>query len=273
MQKNDYIKSPAVVDFMAWIEPLLDTQNSFKHGYIQKKPKAEFVCDNLYSAYEKYEWLLSGLTGEITDLSKRLIKSLEESDEQACVRTCVDILRWGGVLNGNKTRVEKLAPHLCDELRFVSNRLALDLSSDEFYIRRINMTAGFSKIYSAYIDNFLIYDSRVGASIGLLVREFCTQRNINNIPMELLFCWNSGKSGNVMTRNPSNSEYKFPQWGADPAKHMENNIRANWLFSEIASTTKSKFTSIEESFRLRALEQALFMIGYDVSGAEDKKSI
>ena len=121
---------------------------------------------------------------------------------------------------------------------------------------------------TAYINEFIIYDGRVGAALGLLVREYCTQRSLANIPSELLFAWARGlESYNpsaVSRRNPSNQQYTFPEIKAyKPEFYFENNIRANWLSSEIVTTTKSKFSSEENP--LRAFEQALFMIGYDVS--------
>ena len=38
------------------------------------------------------------------------------------------------------------------------------------------MNSGFTKIYSLYIDDFIIYDSRVGAALGFLVRCYCEEK-------------------------------------------------------------------------------------------------
>lgn len=62
----------------------------------------------------------------------------------------------------------------------------------------------------------------------------------------------------------SSSMYKFPKLDNTPAKHTENNMRANWLLKAIIDNTKSDFAELDEKIRLRALEAALFMIGYDV---------
>lgn len=57
--------------------------------------------------------------------------------------------------------------------------------------------------------------------------------------------------------------YKFPLLN-NSKSHINNNIRANWLLKEILRTTNSKFNDLDENVALRALEAALFMIGYNV---------
>ena len=266
MRKEQYLTSPTVRGFITWIETFLDTPQSYIHEFNQARPKKQYVSSNLYSDYEQYDWSISG---EITEFSELLKKSVEDSNERDCERICYEILKWGGVSRGNKERISRLSPDLCGYLRFIRDRLGRNLASNEYYIREIQMTAGFSKIYSAYIDDFIIYDSRVGAAIGLFARQFCLDMNSPVVPEELLFAWNSGKGENTSNgaskRDPSKYGYDFPQWRTDPKKHLENNIRANWLLSTLSKKTKSRFSSIEESKRLRAIEKALFMIGYDVS--------
>jgi len=260
--KNDYLMSQSIVSFLSWLTPLLDTPQSFLHSYTQKKPKRYLRFDNLYSAYEQYDWSLSG---EISDLSVVLAKAIEQRNEQDCERTCYEILKWGGVLRGNCDRIAHHSPNLCSYLQYVKERLSIDMTSDAYYQKEIEITAGFSKIYSAYIKDFIIYDSRVAAALGLLVRTFCEQSGISTIPYELCFAWTVGRSSGV--RNPSLGSLIFPQLKIyKPEDYLENNIRANWLVSAIADITTSKFSLIDRDNRPRAIEQALFMIGYDVSG-------
>jgi len=263
MRKDDYLSSQAVKDFIGWMETHLDTPDSFAHGYVKKKGRKNFEFDNLFSAYKKYDWPYI-----IDEFSAKLIWSLVESDDRSCVDACCSILEWGGVLRGNKERLSRLTPNPCAYFLAVQARLTTDLPSSEYFIPDIHMTSGFSKIYSAYIDDFIIYDGRVGAALGLLVRMFCEQTILPSIPHELLFAWARGR-GSIDRRNPSRNGYNFPEIiYYRPGAYFENNIRANWLISEIARTTKSEFAKIEKPLRLRALEQALFMIGYDVSGSQ-----
>ena len=51
--------------------------------------------------------------------------------------------------------------------------------------------------------------------------------------------------------------------------HIENNLKANWLLKAVLSYP-SKFKNIPKKQQLRALEAALFMIGYEVPGKSEK---
>ncbi|MCL2588118.1 MAG: divalent-cation tolerance protein CutA [Oscillospiraceae bacterium] len=270
MRKEAYLSAPVVRDFIAWMEPILDTPHSFTHSYSMKKPKKNYAFDSLYTAYKKYDW--RSPAGAFAIHADNLKKSLITSDEHACKNACYGILKWGGVLRGNEAEISN-HPDLCAYLLEVKNRLGSDLPLDEYFFAGLHMNSGFSKIYSAYIEDFIIYDGRVGASFGLLVRMFCTERGLSCVPDELNFAWAPGQEAKYVQRksnrrNPSCDMYKFPALDNNkPEKHLENNIRANWLLSELVRTTKSKFAN--EPFPMRALEQALFMIGYDVSNAAE----
>ena len=261
MHKDDYISSQAVKEFILWIEPILSTPQSFMHTYYHKKNKKVYKFDNLFSAYEKYDW-----DGEhtIEELSDILLNSIIESDEKSCEKACYMILEWGGVKNkGNKNRIAKLNPNLCAYLSALQERMRMYLPSQEYFYPELQMTSGFSKIYSACIDEYIIYDSRVGAALGLLIRTFCIQNNFPNIPHQLQFVWTNGRG--TQERNPSQDKYEFPKLRLyKEDDYFENNVRANWLVSAIANSTKSRFANLNTQLRLRAIEKALFMIGYDI---------
>ena len=48
--------------------------------------------------------------------------------------------------------------------------------------------------------------------------------------------------------------------------HLECNIKASWLLETILDETNSGFNLLEKETRMQAIEAALFMIGYEVSG-------
>ena len=262
MRKNEFLSSRAVIEFASWMESILDAPQAFVHGYFHNKERKSYEFENLFSAYEKYNWTLND---DIDALSAALSKSLAESDEKSCESICYRILKWGGVSNrGNNGRLSRLSSRLCPYLHNAQKRLSEDLSSIEYYENWINMTSGFSKIYSALMPDFMIYDSRVAAALGLLVRHFCIGNNLTYIPSELRFAWTSGLGNHL--RNPSNDKYSFPKLRIyKEGEYLENNIRANWLMSCIAQNTNSRFAEIDRPKRLRALEQSLFMIGYDIA--------
>jgi len=248
VHKEQYLSSQAVNEFIYWVETILDTPKSFVHAYYHEKNKKEYEFENLFSAYEKYDWVWKYT---IEELSYFLMKSITESDESACKNACYMIFEWGGVTNkGNKKRITNLSPNACAYLLAVQKRLAMDLPSHEYFSSeiQINMTSGFSKIYSACVKDFMIYDSRVGAALGLLVRTFCIQNNLPNIPCELQFAWINGRGKQI--RNPNYGGYEFPKLRIDKeGEYLENNIKANWLMSAVVNTTNSKFSNLEPHVR------------------------
>ena len=136
-------------------------------------------------------------------------------------------------------------------------------SGDNF--DNIHMNAGYTKIYSLLLDNFIIYDGRVGAALGLLVRFFLEENHYDSIPQSLNFAFGLPKISHankqeLLKRNPSNHRFVFGALANNSKRHIENNIRANWLLNKV--TVESNFSTTSNP--LRSLEAALFMIGYDV---------
>lgn len=207
----------------------------------------------------------------LSKLSQGLKKSLQDSDPDACRKHCCSILQWGGVLAKNDKRIDGLGIEICHYFKKIQNSIVNNRSSDDYYQPEMIMNSGFTKIYSLYIDDFIIYDGRVGAALGLLVRKFCEDYSLETVPVELAFAWGKGKESSyrrsaVNRRNPGSDRYTFPELSNNPKRHTENNIRANWLLREIADQTQSQFNKLEKDLQMRAIEAALFMIGYQVNG-------
>jgi len=57
----------------------------------------------------------------------------------------------------------------------------------------VRMNAGFTKIHALMLDDFVIYDSRVGAALGLLVRNFLTEKDIAYLPEVLHFAYGKAR--------------------------------------------------------------------------------
>lgn len=287
LNKNDFLKTTSVKAFVKWIDGKIDSSNSFNHVYNMKKPVRRWECNSIYSAYENYFWpfryrdpfngeVINGNTFDnsalsLSILSQGLRKSIQDSDYGTCMNHCLSILQWGGVLPKNDRRIIGLGDDICNYLKKVKDRLSCDMLSNEYYYDEIVMNSGFTKIYSLYIDDFVIYDGRVGAALGFLVRKFCEDHSLEKVPNELAFAWGKGKestykSSSMNKRNPSKGNYIFPELMNNPKRHTESNIRANWLLREIVDKTDSKFNKLEKPLQLRALEASLFMIGYDVTG-------
>lgn len=264
MNRDDFINAPVVQRFIQWLEARMDKPGLFVHRYYDKKRKCNWECVSLYSAYRRYIWSGGDFTENMLvlgDLSRRLKEAVCTDNADMCMKCCASILDWGGIKN---LKISDSGMGICNYLKWVEEKFESNEMIDQCDADKMRMTSGFSKIYSLYIEDFIIYDSRVGAALGLLVRYFCQDEGLKQIPCELEFGWSEGK-GCAGRRNPSNEHYIFPRlYYSNPKRYIYNNMRANWLLKEIAGTTNSRFKEIDASIRMRALEAALFMIGYDV---------
>lgn len=295
MDKTTYLKNQQVQSFTNWLEYRMNQPNSFLHSYEMLKPKKAWECHSIYNAFEEYEWKFDSFepqTGEkisgktfvessifLEQLSNGLKESIDQRNEELCKTYCFAILKWGGVLNNNKDRIERISSEYglleyFTQIKEILKPTSFDSTKYKNVIKKVNledlycMNAGFTKIYSLLLDDFIIYDGRVGASLGLFVRLYSEENGLNQIPEYLSFAYGDSRKTKFDTgqnrRDPSNHKYHFSKLSNDSKKHTENNIKANWLLKEIAENTKSNFAFVDEKIQLRALESALFMIGYDV---------
>lgn len=287
MNRRKFIEDSSVKAFVKWLGLKLDKPQSFIHSYTLQKQKKKWNCDSIYSAYENYLWqfkchdpitnkILQGKTFEESEqtlslLSSRLRKSVREDDAECTRLHCISILEWGGVLPKNQDKILEKGDDLPKYLEGVKRRLNPSEFDTEEKYDDIIMNSGFTKIYSLLIDDFVIYDGRVGAALGLLVRRYCEEYNLPDIPDLLDFAY--GNARGSTRRNPSTDRYRFSILSNSWAKHTENNLRGNWLLKEIIETCNSKFNLLHPSKQLRALESALFMIGYDVMVSQSRDHV
>lgn len=131
------------------------------------------------------------------------------------------------------------------------------------------MNAGWTKVYALMLDDFPIYDSRVGAATGYLVQQYCRRRQRPTVPKLLRFRWGPARlrpqRQEYHNRNPSSENLKFPRFSygsRGPRKWAECNVWAAWVLGEVRN--EGQFGTLASTHRLRAIEAALFMIGYEL---------
>ena len=97
------------------------------------------------------------------------------------------------------------------------------------------------------------------------------------IPEVLEFCWMPGVN---QLRNPAVGDFRMPRAHASrdvearSARHIQSNVRANWLLQRwLSGTTFARIVDTDPRFAttdaLRTLEASLFMVGYDLRGNRD----
>lgn len=227
-----------------------------------------------FDAYRKFDWRgdLPATQRTLGPLREAIRAALEEPDADAFIEAGIGVLRWGGVLPRNRERLMALG----EEAPAVFQAAVRQLDPRTADLARIDdirlMNAGFTKLYSLLIDDFPIYDGRVGAALGYLIRLHLEERDVQSVPIVLRFPWGVAKGyqrGSARkNRNPSLGGLVFPALQANVALHTRANIMASWLLGELSST--DCFGQLPDSERVLALQSGLFMIGFEIPGASGR---
>lgn len=288
VSKEEYLENPNVRSFISWLERSLDLPNGFRHQYRLARAKQDWHCDCLYDAYDNYWWrykITCPIQGKIVQgtsiqdslkymnlLAENLRNSVEQGNADLLRKSSLAMLDWGGVLPRNRQLLEDMGEEICDYFRWAKE----DLDLANTYLgdhEGIIINSGFTKLYSLLIDDFIMYDGRVGAALGLLGRLYAEEKHLNKIPDMIKFSYGNGKvspgrqqDGN--RRDPSSDKHKLLSFNGNHHRHINDNIKASWLLKELADKTTSRFSHLPQkqplNERLTAIQSALFMVGYDV---------
>jgi hypothetical protein len=206
-----------------------------------------------------------------------LKKPITETTWQEFLLTATEVQVWGGTERnlGAVLSIGRNRKALQDYISACKTSFGEGdrYDGNAFKVSQLRSNAGFTKIYSLLFDDFIIYDSRVAAALGMLVVRYCQDSKRRDVPEDLCFAVMSGQSKAL--RNPSTLEFRFnkcPSTGsAQWCEHIWSNVRANWILSTAVRETAFAKAVHDDSQTfpvtpLRALEAALFMIGYDLGG-------
>lgn len=289
MTKQEFLATPGVKEFAKWMAGNLTSDNGFAHSWVAAGHQAAPVVgqrmdfSSIHDAYTKYYWgANSPVTGErlstydghsacLTQLGTALNLAIQNKDAEGCRNYCLKILQWGGVLH-------RPAIALTIKSQLPNNELPAYLAAIKLWLNRefqpgmpfvypsetgshtLNLDSGTTKIYSLLSDQWIIYDGRVGSALGFLVSKWALETEAV-VPMPLRF-----SHANEPHRNPNTSGKRiFPLMKNNNDSRLADNLRANWLLRAVlAEDSRSDFRNMNENSRLRALEAALFMIGYKV---------
>lgn len=204
------------------------------------------------SNFESNAIVLNGLSG-------LLRAALKENDSQAVFLQCIKILDWGQVYRGSiRWLVERYENNtLLDDIGRATKILEGNTTSAliDFENESIRIDSGLTKVFALASENSIIYDDRVGAALGLLVKKYLESLNSYiGVPEELDFM-----PGRKKERNSSTKTLKFTGRGNKPSFiHARSNLLANWVVGAVAN-------NLGRPWDIRRVEAGLFMIGYRVS--------
>ncbi|MGI3745864.1 MAG: hypothetical protein ACRYF8_10235 [Janthinobacterium lividum] len=280
MIKSSYLATRTVQQFVAWLSKNLDSE-TFAHSYINRR-SGSWQCKSLYDAYVKYQWrhragdTFADSAATLTSLSSALHAALASpANDQAARSAATDVMTWGGVVAGN-VRWLNANRNLTSDLLAVQAAInAQDTADDVLADRKLRFNAGMTKVYSLLCDGLIIYDSRVAATLGWAVRKFCEAQQLTSVPAELSFPWAPAKStpNNPAPKNrdPSSTALSFPKLTPGPL-HAQWNMKASWILEAALLSSAGQTSQFASdpyldtpALQLRAVEAALFMIGYDLN--------
>ena len=204
---------------------------------------------------------------------------------EALVGACKELMDWGGTKKENSQTIDRIEKTIglhwyLEQVEEIAKNCQYPFDTEQsrnffkFHGCELVSNAGFTKIYSLAFRRFIIYDSRVCAAIGWLCLNYLKSGK-KPLPNALKFSMLPGRGGD--NRNPSFHQVRFPSGARSTMKvddksyptyhkHFDGNMRANKLVQYAVENSQSNWLAAFESEaeKFRAIESALFMIGYDI---------
>lgn len=264
IQRAEYLDDPDVISFASWMRSRLCEPQSFTHSWISPNGGA-WSCGSLHDAYLRYRWpenssarSFDQVSAHLDEVAIRLRRAVEQADRIAFASPARDALDWGRVA-GSVGKLDEFWEALPDSLARLSPETA-NLND----LAGIPMNSSWTKLYHLLLDDFPIYDGRVGAALAYLVRLFLEEAGRSDIPPHLHFGWTDSRkrADGGPHRDPRSAMMRFRQLPTDRTLHARCNVMAAWLLGEVA--TYDCFGRLPRERQSRALEAALFMVGYEL---------
>ena len=286
MKRKQFLAQPEVESFITWLAANLPTL-TFKLRFKASK----FVPGGLMAdvqgfeqVLEQYRWKASWQDANqsavdsqswaetqrsLGQLREWLTGAVDSGSDQQALQACLQILRWGGV-RGAIPFLHRLAAkgEMSGYLKKMARLMSLDGDNDLNDLDAISVErfdAGLTKIH-ALLDpsGSPIYDSRVGAAIGMLYSLFRQQWTGSGKP---LLAFPSGGARGSQIRNPGafTGCLAAPQFSAlDYAQWARWQVRLGWIIRALLERTGWFADQGALPARCHAFEASLFMLGYDL---------
>ena len=262
MKRDDYLNARDVQAFLAWATELVVGDRDLNHP----GEDARVVFTTVADAQRCYHWAKMDYETTVTFLGGLRARITESHEPRAFLNAAGDVLKWGGVSGGNTSRLEALAEEALPLLE-LNARLLDPRTADLERVGVVHpMNSGFSKIYSLMLEGFPIYDSRVACALGSLVRLFCEEKHLSDVPKVLAFgippsrAKGESNEGHAR-RDPSCGNLKFPKTDrGGQSLYARSNVMAAWVLDELSR--HGPFAERGDKERQFALQSAMFMIGH-----------
>ena len=230
----------------------------------------------LAQAAQNWSWTETPSLPTFAELASALQQAIMRQDQMRAQQVCFDLFIWGNVARraDDASRVwvkrQAAAGTLTDSLAQAVALLSpsAQTSLAPFHQDGLLMNSATTKLYAAAARDgrVAIYDSRVGAALGLLARQFLEEQDVEGVPESLHYRWGPPQSKAQVaarTRDPSTARHVFLQLPNGAHSHgirAALSRRANQLFEAVCRRLRQQ----GQRCTFLDLERALFMVGYRV---------
>ena len=286
MRREQFLAQPEIESFIAWLAtnlPRLTFKLRFKSSPLVPGGLTADV-QGIEQVLGHYRWKASWQDSHqrpvdsqtwaetqrsLGQLRQWLTSAVKRGDEQQALQACLQILRWGGV-RGAIAFLHRLAARgeLSRYLQKMAGLMTLDGDHDlddldASSVERFD--AGLTKIHALFDSSGSpIYDSRVGAAIGMLYSLFRQQWTGGGKP---LLAFPSGAARGNQIRNPGAflNGLAAPQFSSISYEAWARwQVRLGWIIRALLERTGWFAEQGALPARCHAFEASLFVLGYDL---------
>ncbi|MBX9405967.1 hypothetical protein K5E40_09775 [Pseudomonas baetica] len=286
MKREQFLKQPEVESFISWLAENLPTL-TFKLRFKSSKfVPGGLMADvqGLEQVLEHYRWKAGWQDSNqvpvdsqtwaetqrsLGQLREWLTSAVSLEDVQQALQACLQILRWGGV-RGAIPFLHRLAAkgELSSYLQKMAGLMPLDGDNDLNDLDATSVErfdAGLTKIHALFDKSGSpIYDSRVGAAIGMLYSLFRQQWTGSGKPL-LAFPSGAARGSQIRNAGAFLNGLAAPQFSAiDYAQWARWQVRLGWIIRALLERTDWFSEQGTLPARCHAFEASLFMLGYDL---------
>jgi hypothetical protein len=292
-EKNNFLADADTQRFIAWLAGVIGGQNiHFTHG--------TGIDQTLADAKARYAWPAHATMipvpggervlkqGSTLKQNQDVLAALSQGLKDCLAKETIDadelrawmkaVFIWGGVytdngkgggnvgwLNANTAELPRYLPAVLTALTDGSGTAVKGLGDG------LRSNAGTTKVHSLIMNDFIIYDSRVAASLAWLVLQWVAAGGLDDVPQHLRFACMRAKQTPKQKKIRSPDQKIFPYIAVAKAvrehrKHAIWNVRASWILSEALSKRHAAGPCAHFA-TVRDVEAALFMMGANLSHA------
>lgn len=274
--REHYLSIPVIENFCRYLACYLNGR-TFAPAYTTEtlRPKVHYCFVNLEDAYEQYmqEPDNAALIERSEEMRPLMIEALKANDSVKLHQLILDVMPSRLIVKNNTQWLQNQENDLCTLVKFACEQFSDESPDYDAFGRQYGprMSSFLSRLYSILLPDSITYDSRVAATMGLFIREFCVVHK-RDLPEELCLIrlqgWGKDKKENGRNAGWGTNEFpsidKIKKRPLKERSYAKSNILASWLVNEsirLARQSQDCPAWIKEGNAVRKVEAAFYMMG------------